>query len=341
VTIMAAVSTMSTLRHRPIQMTEMTATPNVASKDGPKRRQGRRASAPGPGGSKHATSSEDIALVPPGGQPTRSEGEAVTMLWWLASWLFGWLPSISVPLTGGIVIGLREGNKLISSAQVREKGLKIVQYALKLWIYCFPLDPLAPSLGVCAKNVSIARRFFKYGRWLKHFEDVKEAKKQKQLWMRALLYFEFWFNLGADLAEDLCSLERIGLLPKGTLGVEILLWAEYFQLILALVEVVITYIKVQRQRAKLQKTEVDACGREGRKMDLVRLELLKFVFDIGKAVYDCQFQWSHEGFFIICGFCSAVISTHKNMVKVLAPDLVPLFMTSFTTSFANASPVRC
>ena len=35
--------------------------------------------------------------------------------------------------------------------------------------------------------------------------------------MRALLYFRILTNFGADWAEDVCSLERVGFLPKGTL----------------------------------------------------------------------------------------------------------------------------
>ena len=57
--------------------------------------------------------------------------------------------------------------------------------------------------------------------------------------------------------------------------------------------------------------------KQQRKLALVRLELVKFVSDVGKALYDCEFSFAHEGVFICCSLFSALVSTHKNMVKVL------------------------
>ena len=53
------------------------------------------------------------------------------------------------------------------------------------------------------------------------------------------------------------------------------------------------------------------------KLECFRLELVKFVSDIGKAIYDCELSFAHEGVFIGCALFSALLSTHKNMVKVL------------------------
>ena len=50
---------------------------------------------------------------------------------------------------------------------------------------------------------------------------------------------------------------------------------------------------------------------------MVRLEMCKFVSDLGKAFYDCELTFAHEGVFIGCALFSALLSTHKNMVKVL------------------------
>merc|ERR1711924_448629 len=97
-----------------------------------------------------------------------------------------------------------------------------------------------------SKTTSIARRFFKFCRWVKHFEDVAEAKETKDGMMRCLLYLRIAANFGADWAEDVCSLERIGLLPKGTLSIEFMLFAEYCQLVLALVEVFVTSVRARK-----------------------------------------------------------------------------------------------
>ena len=40
-------------------------------------------------------------------------------------------------------------------------------------------------------------------------------------------------------------------------------------------------------------------------------------FRAGKAFYDCELTFAHEGVFIGCALFSALFSTHKNMVKVL------------------------
>ena len=193
--------------------------------------------------------------------------------------------------------------------------------------------PRRPWLRACAaasskhlkdlsKQTSIARRFFKFFRWIKHFEDIAEANEQKSGLMRALLYFRIAANFGADWAEDLCSLERIGLVPKGTLSVEFMLFAEYCQLALALVEVGVTGVRARKEaevtaRAGAGGATEGKLVKQQRKLALVRLELAKFVSDIGKALYDCELPFSHEGVFIGCSLFSALVSTHKNMVKVL------------------------
>jgi len=65
--------------------------------------------------------------------------------------------------------------------------------------------------------------------------------------MRSLLYRRVAANFGADWAEDVCSLERIGMLPKGTLSVGFMLFAEYCQLALALVEIWVTSARARRE----------------------------------------------------------------------------------------------
>jgi len=218
---------------------------------------------------------------------------------------------------------------LISSAQVREKGLKIVQYLLKAAVLLLGASGAAPSwallFGGLAANVSIARRFFKFFRWIRHFEDVQAASTEREWRLRNLMYVSFWANLGADIAEDICSLERMGALPKGSLPIRLLLLAELFQLVLAITEVFLTLGKMSRQKQPHDRghkhsdpSDVQSLRTEdSRKALLVRLELLKFVSDIGKALYDCQFECSNEVVFTCCGLLSACISTHKFMVKAL------------------------
>ena len=109
------------------------------------------------------------------------------------------------------------------------------------------------------------------------------------------------------------------MLRKGTLGSRVLHIAELCQFVLALVEVVVSQVKVKRQESMLTSSvgDVDQEAKQRRKLMLLRLEALKFFMDIGKACYDCEFEFSHEGVFISCSLAAALISTHKNAVKVV------------------------
>jgi hypothetical protein len=244
-------------------------------------------------------------------------GIAKDLLLWLAptgpralSWLH--IPLTDAELSVGTI------NKFANSCQVREKSLKILQYLLKGTAYLKLFDKgTSKQLNDISKVTSIARRYFKFCRWVKHFDDLKEAQTESNSILRVLLYLRVAANLGADWAEDVCSLVRIGFLPKGTLSVEFMLFAEYCQLALALIEIGISNALVRAQQEASDQAAASKAAKEQRKLALLRLELVKFISDVGKAIYDCELKFSHEGVFIGCALFSAIISTHKNMVKVL------------------------
>jgi len=244
-------------------------------------------------------------------------GIAKDLLLWLAptgpralSWLH--IPLTDAELSVGTI------NKFANSCQVREKSLKILQYLLKGTAYLKLFDKgTSKQLNDISKVTSIARRYFKFCRWVKHFDDLKEAQNESNSILRVLLYLRVAANLGADWAEDVCSLERIGFLPEGTLSVKFMLFAEYCQLALALIEIGISNALVRAQQEASDQAAASKAAKEQRKLALLRLELVKFISDVGKAIYDCELKFSHEGVFIGCALFSAIISTHKNMVKVL------------------------
>ena len=227
-----------------------------------------------------------------------------------------------IPLTDTTVT-IASVNKFANSAQVREKTLKIAQYLLRGASYAGIFDKSSSShLKTLSKTASVSRRFFKFFRWVKHFDDLPEARMQKGAVMRALLLLRIATNFGADWAEDICSLERIGILPAGTLNIEFMLFAEYCQLVLAVVEVAVTTVRARMEQevyhlAKTAGTAHELLVDQRRKLAFVRLELIKFISDIGKALYDCELHLSNEGVFIGCALFSAIISTHKNMAKAL------------------------
>ena len=91
---------------------------------------------------------------------------------------------------------------------------------------------------------------------------------------------------------------------------------------LAVVEVVVTKARETKEKHVFDLARsVGASSTEltklRRKCAMVRLEMCKFVSDLGKAFYDCELSFAHEGVFIGCALFSALLSTHKNMVKVL------------------------
>jgi len=228
---------------------------------------------------------------------------------------------LRIPLTDACW-GTYAINSVANSTQVREKSLKCLQYVCRALAYSklFSAEFTAQAKAL-SKLTSLARRAFKFLRWVKHFEDLAEANAQKSGVMRGLLFLRVAANFGADWAEDVCSLERLGLLPAGTLSVSFLLFAEFCQLALALVEILVTGVRARKEREVTGKAAAGGADgakllKQRRKLALVRLELIKYVSDVGKALYDCELSVAHEGVFIGCSLFSGLMSTHKNMVKI-------------------------
>lgn len=220
-------------------------------------------------------------------------------------------------------------NVLLSSAQSREKCLKVLQYCAKLAAYLLALvstdlglgrgaHHLAASWGRraagIAKGTSQARRLFKFFRWLKHFEDVKAARSEGSIRVKLLFFFSIMCNLAADISEDICSLERLGFLAAGTLPA----WAEInsnrCQLVLVLVEISLALVRWARlRRGALQDQQLST----RRRLWMAGLELSKFVADLGKAFWDCELSFASEILFILCGLWAAIVSTHKYALRAL------------------------
>eukprot|EP00913_Durusdinium_trenchii_P031310 g29317.t1 len=103
-------------------------------------------------------------------------------------------------------IDLKAANKILSSAQTREKALKIFQYASRLLAYVLLRGGQWKDLGkhfeALSKSLSTTRRFFKFFRFMKHFEDLAEAKEEKNGFFQKLLYLDVAANVVADVSED-------------------------------------------------------------------------------------------------------------------------------------------
>lgn len=215
------------------------------------------------------------------------------------------------------VLDFKTACSLISSAQTREKALKIFQYAAKLVAY-FLLRGKADSawlgkhLEALAKSLSVARRCFKLLRWIKHFDDIADARAEKSAPVRNLLLADVACNVVADISEDITSLEKIGFLRKGVLPKRTEYYANWCQLLLAVVEIAVSHVKESRARAKFASHGSLA---NKRKSTLAGLELSKYYADLVKAFWDCELSFASELAFCISGLWAALVSTHKYALK--------------------------
>merc|ERR1719343_72593 len=108
--------------------------------------------------------------------------------------------------------------------------------------------------------------------------------------VRYLFLTEFFWNMAADISEDITSLEKVKIIPAGWLPKRTEYYSNWCQLILAGVEIVVSVYK----RMIVDPTDVV-------KSKLLTLELVKFICDLGKGFYDCELSFSQESTFIGCG----------------------------------------
>mmetsp|Transcript_12031 Transcript_12031/g.21335 ORF Transcript_12031/g.21335 Transcript_12031/m.21335 type:complete len:240 (-) Transcript_12031:47-766(-) len=217
------------------------------------------------------------------------------------------------------VVDLKAANKMCSSAQTREKALKIIQYSAKLLAYWLlrsgqSLADLGKHFDALAKNLSTARRFFKFMRWMKHLEDIEDARAEKNPQFRSLLFLDIGCNIVADISEDVTSLEKVGILRKGVLPKRTEYYANWCQLVLAAVEIFVSKVKADRA---VEKAQADASVEVQRKSTMARLEFSKFIADLIKAFYDCELSFASELGFCISGLWAALVSSHKYALRAL------------------------
>jgi len=227
--------------------------------------------------------------------------------------------AVKLPLSEKI-IDLKGTNTMLSSAQTREKALKVVQYSAKLAAYILArtwrdMSALGKHCEALAKSLSTARRFFKFFRWLKHFEDIAEAKAEKDRSFGRLLMLDVACNLVADISEDITSLEKVGILRKGTLPKRTEYYSNWCQLVLAVVEIAVSNIKAQRARKKASSP--DAPLEVQRKRTMAELEFSKYIADLLKAFWDCELFFASELAFCLSGLWAALVSSHKYAFKAL------------------------
>eukprot|EP00392_Amoebophrya_sp_AT5.2_P000762 g763.t1 len=228
---------------------------------------------------------------------------------------------LTVPLTNGASVDVDVMNKFIKHAIVREKALKIVQYVTRIVGYYAKrrkFTSVDKHFNAVSKQLSLARRCFKFLRWFKHFLDYRQAVGMPPP-LKYLFLGQFWLNLVADLAEDLTSLQKLKILPANWLPEKTELYANYCQLPLAFVEVAVAVLKRQM---------IDASGaapgsKTALKATMANLEIVKYLADIGKGVFDCELSFAREDVFLWSGLVAGALTTHKNMVKIVGVKPLP------------------
>eukprot|EP00927_Polykrikos_kofoidii_P052733 TRINITY_DN46675_c0_g1_i1.p1 TRINITY_DN46675_c0_g1~~TRINITY_DN46675_c0_g1_i1.p1 ORF type:complete len:250 (-),score=40.20 TRINITY_DN46675_c0_g1_i1:123-872(-) len=226
--------------------------------------------------------------------------------------------SLKLPLSD-TCLSLKTVTRLLASTQTREKCLKIIQYSAKLIAYIVVRALEDPSFWsrhfeTLSKQLSLARRCFKICRWFKHFEDISDARKEKNVIFRRFLLVDVACNVVADVSEDITSIEKLGVVPKGTLPKRMELYANWCQLVLAGVEMVVSLVKANRLR---EVSVPNAPLSVKRKHAMANLEVSKYVADLFKAFWDCELSFASELAFCIAGLWAGLVSAHKYALKTL------------------------
>jgi len=131
-----------------------------------------------------------------------------------------------------------------------------------------------------------------------------------------LLLLDVAANVVADVSEDITSLEKVGILKKGVLPKRTEYYANWCQLVLAVVEIAVSHVKARRAREKSA-----AAGHENvekrRKHQMAELELSKFYADLLKAFWDCELSFASELAFCLSGLWAALVSSHKYALRAV------------------------
>mmetsp|Transcript_5289 Transcript_5289/g.7441 ORF Transcript_5289/g.7441 Transcript_5289/m.7441 type:complete len:242 (-) Transcript_5289:124-849(-) len=226
---------------------------------------------------------------------------------------------LKLPLSDKVV-DLKAFCQILASTQAREKALKFIQYTAKLLAY-FLLKGAgnAPDLGAhfkqLAKNLSMARRCLKFIRWFKHFEDIADAKAERDPSFQSWLYLDVVVNVVADVTEDVMTLEKVGFIKKGILPKRMEMITAWCQLKLAVVEIVVTHVKAKRAQDKASLA--GASLEVKRKSILTYMDLSKYYADLIKAFWDCELSFSSELAYCLSGMWAGLCGAHKYSLKVV------------------------
>ena len=235
---------------------------------------------------------------------------------------------ISFPLT----------TRALASTDVREKGLKVVQYGAKLVHYHLSrtdaADPNAKRAKGVATWLSTARRCMKLLRWLKYFGNLKDAEKERVPVLSTAMYVDVAAGVFADTLQDAITLEKIGVLKKGTLPKGLARTAAWAELIVAVIGIVTSWTKVARAQAKVMagmtdlkqkkqhdereawKVSATEVKRHAGKVFDGQISVVKGACDAVRSVDDLELVGDLTlGVGLVCGLMSGALSGYQKVLK--------------------------
>lgn len=241
-------------------------------------------------------------------------------------------------LVGGIVVGVGGGDVLTKrmedagqvvaalsgSVSFRDKSLKILQTLCKLivrQIHALRWGSLAlfgERLDGTAQACSTGRRMFALLRWLRYSVDLRAAGREPNPQERVLTQVEVLTALAADIIQDITTLEKVGIIPKGSVPK----WLERIapQLDLLFTAVVLVNGSMRLARA-YDEYGISAAGgatasARKHKLAMQQLALLKYTIDFclackGAGVLDSLTATQAD----LGALVSTAISVHKEVDK--------------------------
>ena len=229
-------------------------------------------------------------------------------------------------------------SKAMASTDVREKGLKVVQYGAKLVHYYLSridaTDPDAKRAKGVATWISTARRCMKLLRWLKYFGNLKDAEQEKVPALSTAMYANVAAGVFADTLQDAITLQKIGVLKKGTLPKGLERKAAWAELFVAVIGIVTSYAKVARAQVRVTvgvadlklkkqqdergawKVSATAVKKHAGKVFDGQISLVKSACDTVRSVDDLELVGDLTlGVGLVCGLMSGALSGYQKVLK--------------------------
>jgi len=229
-------------------------------------------------------------------------------------------------------------HKLFEVTSFREKLGKVIQYSAKSGAYYLKQNGYGDehadtikNLKSVAKYTSAARRIFKFGKFVKHFDDLPDALDEDNSVVQGVFVLEFVFNMAKDIAENCETAQKYGFVPYDMLPANMSLIADSVKFVQCVVCIAVNLIDISRKWQKLDtleslvKYEKDPEKRDQYlkniakcrgKLVLKYFSTVKYFCNCMKSANDLEFSWAPtDGVALSAGLVSGFCDLRKQIVK--------------------------